>query len=447
MRVLRSAAVFVVLALGAAACVFPAPPNPGVPVNTHQIPANIASGATCDPGLPDVSAQIQAWIDSLPNGATARLAPGRCYRTELPVMVRAKTNFTVDGNGSTLRAFTDGCQDQSNDGISYNNCTFLPPVNTHVVNWPRNRSRFYVRGNRNVTIRNIKLDGGHPHPGLRDDSYVAALEAQHAFDLGENNRGVTIDGVRADRVYGDYVYVADSHDVMVRNSVFGEDNGANSGNGRQGFTVVNGTNITFANNRVMNVRRSHIDIEPLSTGAVIRDIFIDNNTFGAARLGWFSNHPYGNANPVIENVFVRGNTLAGKPFDVSIGMGTVSPPNPNDPATYRRRNYQFIDNTSNQSGGSPQGALMMIVGVDGVVVRGNKTRVQPGRVPRMALVEIKQSRAIQVIDNQTLGAEQTGRYATSASGAALLNAAVCERGNTVGNPLVARPDPSIPVCL
>jgi hypothetical protein len=445
MKALGPVALLVGLTLVTTAC-FPRPnsPGPGVPTNTHEIPGTIASGETCDPALPDVSSQIQAWIDSLPNGSTARLAAGRCYRTELPVMIRARTNYTLDGNGSTLAAFTDGCLDQSNDGIPYNHCTYKAVENRHVVRWPRNRSRMLIRGNRNVTVRNIKLDGGHVHPGLHDDSYVEALEAQHAFDLSENNVGVTIDGVRADRVYGDYVYVNDGHDVTVTNSVFGEDHGANSGNGRQGFTIVNGTNIAFRNNRVMNVRRSSIDIEPLSTGAVIRDIYIEGNTFGAARLNWFSNHPYGDANPVIENIYVRGNKLDGKPFQVSIAPAVH--PNPNDPSTYRRRNYQFIDNTSNLAGGNPYGALMGIAGVDGVVIRGNRTRVQAPRVPRMALVEFQSSRSIQVIDNQTVRAELTGRYTTSGKGAPLVNAGVCERGNLVGDPLVARQEPGIPVC-
>jgi hypothetical protein len=64
----------------------------------------------------------------------------------------------------------------------------------------------------------------------------------------------------------------------------------------------------------------------------------------------------------------------------------------------------------------------------------------------MALAEFNYSRGIQVIDNSTLDAERTTRHVTSGSGAPLVNVGVCERGNLVGNPPAARPDPSIPVC-
>src|SRR5919204_1996586 len=92
------------LVVAVAGC-FPPPPG-GQPPSVSDIPNTIPSAATCSATMPEVSAQIQAWLDSLPNGVTARLGAKRCYRTELPIMIRAKTDYTLDGNGSKLQAFT-----------------------------------------------------------------------------------------------------------------------------------------------------------------------------------------------------------------------------------------------------------------------------------------------------------------------------------------------------
>lgn len=410
------------------------PPNSAV----YTVPGDIQSGATCSPTMPEVSAQMQAWLDSLPNGAIAQLGAKRCYRTELPLMIRAKTGFTLDGNGSKLQAFTDGCDDQSDDGIKFNDCRYTWPFGPR-YNWPRNRTRISLDGNRNVTVRNIYLDGGHLSPGP-DGAYVPEYEAQHAFDLAQND-GVLIEAVHADRVYGDYVYISGGKNITVQNSVFGEDNGTASGNGRQGLAIVNGASIKIAGNRIMNVRRSSIDIEPYSTGAVIKDVTIQGNTFGRARLNWFAN---GGVDAVVENVYLDKNRLVGKSFSVNIV--TPKTPDPGNPADYRRRNFQFLDNTSDTEDGNPYGSVVGIMGIDGVVIRGAAVRVQPGRNPPMGLVEFKSSRNIQVVGNSTLNAQQTGRFTVSGTGAALNNANYCERDNLIGNPLVKQQSSGVPIC-
>ena len=89
---------------------------------------------------------------------------------------------------------------------------------------------------------------------------------------------------------------------------------------------------------------------------------------------------------------------------------------------------------------------MKIMGIDGVVARGNQVRVQPDRIPPMGLVEFNNARDIQVVDNAILDAQQTGRYTVSGTGGVLSNANFCERDNLIGNPLISWQDPAVPMC-
>ena len=72
----------------------------------RTMPTSIVGRATCSVDQPDQTAQIQAWLDSVPDGSVARFPAGRCFRTEVPLLVVGRRGLTIDGNGSTLEAFT-----------------------------------------------------------------------------------------------------------------------------------------------------------------------------------------------------------------------------------------------------------------------------------------------------------------------------------------------------
>ena len=78
----------------------------GVPLlrqSVYKVPTSIAADCSVN-----VTAALQAWLDSLPDGATALLAAGGCYRVDGTPQLIDRNGLTIDGNGSTLRAFTDG---------------------------------------------------------------------------------------------------------------------------------------------------------------------------------------------------------------------------------------------------------------------------------------------------------------------------------------------------
>lgn len=390
----------------------------------HEMPSSIVGRSTCDATQPDQTAAIQAWLDSVPNGSVARFAPGVCFRTEVPLVVLGRDALTIDGNGSTIEAFTDGCDDQSANGIAYDDCRFLPPHEVVAHEWPYLNSRVHLEASTNVLVRNLRVDGGFNVTGT-----ITPMEGNHGFRIGDGNRGTILDGVRADRVQGDYAYVQGSDDTTIQNSTFGDDHGPLSGNGRQGIGITRGTGVYVRSNTFSNVTRSHIDIEPNYTSDVIRDVYIDRNTFnGPKGTAWFSN-----ANDSItEGVFFRWNRLVGMHFNAQILNAPL--PDPADPASYHRRNYQFIGNTSDTPGANPLGMLARVQGIDGVLFQGNSVVAKPLR--DIALVDAKSSRNVTVIDNSILNGSEAGRYPGTVG--------VCESGNQVGNPL--SPDPTQQAC-
>lgn len=387
---------------------------------TYDLPSSIASQATCSATQPDQTAALQAWLDSVPDGAVARFPAGRCFRTEVPLVVLGRSALTIDGNGSAIEAFTDGCDDQSDNGIAYDDCRYLPPNEVVAHEWPYLNSRVHLERSTNVLIRNLRVDGGFNVTGT-----ITPMEGNHGFRVGEGNRGTVLDGVRADRVEGDYAYIQGSNDTTIQNSTFGADHGTLSGNGRQGIGLTRGTGVYVRANTFSNVTRSHIDIEPNYTSDVIRDVYVDRNTFnGPKGTAWLSN-----ANDSItEDVYFRWNRLVGLHFNTQIL--TTPLPNPNDPSTYRRRNYQFIGNTSDTPGGNPLGMLARVQGVDGIRFEGNSVVAKPLR--DMALVGTTNSRNVVVVGNSIMNGTEGGRYVGST--------VTCESGNLVGSPLA--PDPT-----
>lgn len=390
----------------------------------HDLPSSIVGETTCTEDQPDQAAAIQAWLDSVPDGAVARFPADRCFRTEVPLIVLDRHELTIDGSGSSIEAFTDGCDDQSDDGIAFNDCRIGPPHPVVRHEWPYLNSRVHLEGNRNVLVRNLRVDGGFDVTGT-----ITPMEGNHGFRVGAGNVGTILDGVRADRVEGDYVYIQGANDTTVQRSTFGADHGSLSGNGRQGVGLTRGTGVYLRGNSFSNVTRSHIDIEPNYTTDVIRDVYVDGNTFNGPRgTAWFSN-----ANDSItENVHFRWNRLVGLHLSAQILNSPL--PDPADPSSYHRRNYQFIGNTSDTPGANPLGMLLRVQGIDGVLIQGNSVVAKPLR--DIALIDARSSRNVTVVDNELLNGSEAGRYPDSVG--------ICEAGNLVGNPLA--PDPTQQAC-
>lgn len=312
-------------------------------------PDTVPRGVTCGPGLRDATAALQSWLDSLArNDQTVQLGGG-CYRIEGTVRIEGRTNFVLDGQGATFRAYDD------------------PSTRAE-------RSFVLLTGNTDVTVRDLTIEGGAT-PG-----YVSSQAHQHAFDVDwcgvgpgcavRENEGVQLVDVTANRVKGDFVYIRGSNDVEVSGARFGRDGNPSTpdGNGRQGIAVVSGSNIRVLDSEISNAARAVIDLETNLSSESITDVTIRNNTVRQTNpdlpgLTFFANQ---GANSRIEHVNVLDNTLIGRRFWVMVTQPNEVLDGLTDPSLYRRVDYRFVSNTSDTPAGSGSGGDAFAVHVNGV---------------------------------------------------------------------------------
>jgi hypothetical protein len=432
---LASAVVVLVAGLSVAPALMP--DNP-----VHVIPGNIAHRDNhCDSSLPDVSAQMQKWLDSLPNHSVAELGVNQCYRLELPVTIGAKTNVVFDGRGSTFASLTDGCAGRPIGKSRFTNCQFPSPDPRKAEDWPVDRYHLRVAGNKNVTVKNLRIEGGKNKPG-----YDGAYEFQHGIVITGNDDGVVLDNVSIDHVWGDYVAITPHihsqgddhvkvvpHNITIQNSHFGLDRNF-MGSGRMGISIQEGEHIFIHDNVIRYSSRSAVDIEPVSSGATLRDIHVVHNTFGPHGLNLFANRGYGHADPVIDGVSFRDNTLTGTPLQV-YSVANISDINAHDPTTFRRHHYEFVNNVSdtglgNSSCTNAGHEVMRLWGIDGIVIDHNIQPVQAGRC--MTLIDAARVANTTVTYNTVKNASGTAdRYYQSFND--------YEQGNLIGNPTYPAP--------
>ena len=402
----------------------------------EKVPTNIAHASTCNRSLPDVSAALQTWITSLPNYSVAELGMNQCYHTEYPILIGAKTMVVFDGNGSTFASFTDGCDGTRVGPGHFVNCRYPSPVDAigrTQPDWPQSRYHLGLLGNVKVIVANLHIDGGKSKPG-----YDADYAFQNGIQVLGREDGTVIAGVTIDHVWGDFVHVQAHYssttkqttypqNVTIENSHFGLDR-PGMGAGRQGITIDDGGNVHVQNNVIQYSSRSAIDMEPVSSRALLKDIYIEHNTFGTHGDMLFADHSYGSANPVVDGVYFRYNVITGTGLYVDSVVPNLSGIVATNPATFRRKNFQFVGNQGDivGRGGCPStDYVMRFWGIDGLVVRDNYQPVAKGRC--MVLLDAAKVANARITGNTTLnGIRTAARYYQSSN--------VCESGNKDGSP-------------
>jgi hypothetical protein len=322
--------------------------------SVYVIPASIdVTGKT------DVTGAINAFLASVPNGATAEFRAGATYRIEGTVEVVDRRGLIIDGKGARFIANErepDAYATRSSAGV--------------LVKYPwRTRIHWSIEGGSNVVVRNMTIRGANFAGGRSDAAYVEALEAQHGVAVaGAEN--VLVENVSVSYVFGDFVYIGgrtvNKVTVIPRNvTVRG---GTWSNNGRQGIAITDGDGVLVDGIRMTETRRASIDLESNSAASVIRNVTIRNSYFGPGRLLWLAAAGSGGA---MENVTLENNRLAGR-----TGSVRIVPPEGS-----RRKNFRLIGNVSDFAGGGGDvdiGAFN-VWRVDGFVARGNKIPLQAYR--------------------------------------------------------------------
>lgn len=336
-----------------------------------------------------MTAELVDWIASVPDYSTIEFAAGNCFRVDDTVRLKYRNGLTIEGNGAVFRAFTDG----SELGASR----------------ARRRSIFAFWQGSNLTVRGTIAIGANPYNGLNSKAYRAKFEAQTAYTVG-GVQGMVLDGVIGYHVYGDFVYVGPrTRDLVVKNSAFAH-------NGRQGWTIAGGENITFDNNFISHTRRATIDMEPSTRRDAARNITFSNNQIGPGRLLFFASE--GAAAP-IDGVNILNNRLNGKAMTIRV----------NPPSGYRT-NYRIIGNYSNKRQRQGDGGVMAFSDVIGLEIRDNRVPMQGN--DSISGVSLRNSHGVVVIGNRFLNAIAPIYFRAG-------NTWVGQIDNMIGNPLTLAP--------
>jgi len=312
---------------------------------TDVLPESIARDCSRN-----VTSEINDWLAAASNGTTLQFEGG-CFRIDQTLLVLNKSDLTIDGQGATFK--TD---DPTGDGS-----TREAPSKA-----ARTRAHWRISAGSNVTLTNMTVKGAHPNGGTSEPAYVAALEAQHGFDiLGTQN--AVISGANITDVYGDFVYFGRSGSTWSSGRVTGS---RMERNGRQGIAVTAGRNIHIDNNYLGNIRRATFDFEPNGAGWGVDGVVVDNNEIGPGRLLFIASQGEG----LVNNITVTNNRLIGRPMSGTIRASTGT----------RRTNWAFENNVADTGYGSPGGYAMGFVGVDNIRFVNNTQPLQSGRNMHLA---------------------------------------------------------------
>lgn len=275
----------------------------------------------------------------LAGGGVRTFPSGANYIIDGTVSVSNLNGLTVNGNGATFTATTQG-----------------------------NRTRSHFRFDRcsNVTVNDVTINGAHPDPGP-DGTYDPTKEAQHGLELWSCTN-VTINRATVRNVWGDFVYIGQSDGTYGRNSGVIVRDCDFAWNGRQDISITAGENVLIERCVISQVRRSMFDLEPnFTTGGVI-NATIQDCTVGSFRLSFLACKGY---DSTVHGIIIRRCIVTGT------GRTEVAPPVGGE----RRGPFLIEDNqfSAGYGTGTTGGAVFSFADCDGVAVQGNAHGLQPNR--------------------------------------------------------------------
>jgi len=304
-------------------------------------------------GASDVTDPLNTFFAGLAPGSTVVFPPASRYRVEGVLMLFGRHDLTIEGNGSTVFAMTDG------SGVA-------PPRGGYRAYWPRRREHWHIRDSTNVTLRNLTVQGANPNGGATPEAYVPALEGQAGIAISRSDN-VVLDSMRIQDTYGDFVWVTGAAtNVTIRHGTFLR-------SGRQGIAIVNAQDVLVEDNDIRDVARSVFDLEPAGRARAER-VRLQSN-----RVGNYTNFLLGavGGGPGVNDVWLVGNRVNGG-NGVSVAAGFTKKP---------RRDLHILWNigtgTARPPSGATQPGLIQLTNLDGVEIHGNTQGV--GGVPAISL--------------------------------------------------------------
>lgn len=291
-------------------------------------------GATAVPGqfaaiASDCSRSVEAELNRLvaeaPDGSTLTLPGDACYGIDGPLVIAGKSNFTLDGDGATLRAITPGGEQRAN---------------------------IDVRRGTAISVVDVVVEGAFPGPsgdglpgnGPRNGNITGT---QHGVFL-RSVQGATVRDVRAVNTGGDCVTAMSDYDPVLgfvggpsRDVVIEGLDCRHTG--RQGVAIVDAERVVVRDATIGDVYNCAVDIEPDVDTQLARDIRIEGVTFGSVRSAAICNGGQG-ASPNVRNVSVVGNRMTEPPSSCA-GAVHVETSSQHQAGGQRRTGYRFVDNS------------------------------------------------------------------------------------------------------
>lgn len=269
----------------------------------------------------DVTAELQSWINSVPNGATLTFGAGACYRVEGVLLMQGRSGLTFDGRGSTLRATTIG------DG---------------------HRSTLRFRDGGGHTVRGFTIEGGYTTSGTHNVN----VQWSHGVEL-LGTQGALIENLTIRNVAGDCVYLGlgavRTKDATVRDVTC-------SGTGRNGVSFVAADRSRVERGTYTGIGFIAFDVEPND----IPGFGVDGATVDGATVGSY----YLDVGMVIGTAPISNITFA----NIVVTATKGSRFRVLTPTTLRRTGITFTGNSSKSTSG---GDSIYVERTDGLTVTGN----------------------------------------------------------------------------
>lgn len=308
----------------------------------------------------DAYPEFQAFLDQAPVGCIVKCQENGLYRMERTPEI--KKPLVVDMNGASWKQTV-----REPYGIN-------PPVDSQP--WVNNRRRSNVRAVgawHGGGIFNGTLIGCNPYLWTDDRAFNARFEGQHALDI-QGPQDFEFGNMRFEKQYGDFVYIAIGAGGQQPSDIYGHDF-VGDGNGRQGISVIQGSDMRFEGYELKHIRRAVYDLELLyDTDVVERIVFggpgLDDVIIGAHVLNFMSSADSTNGH--VGAVTVRGHQFSSGPSAVMQMTLTGGD------ASHKRGPYTIIDNASPNPFGTPLGGLIRMQYVNGAEVHRNVHPLKTG---------------------------------------------------------------------
>jgi hypothetical protein len=297
--------------------------TPSVQAATASPPAGIAKDCSRN-----VTADLNTWIGSVPDGSTLLLARNACYRVDGTLRIVDRHNLTIGGNGATVRAMS------------------TPPATPKIT-----RQMFEVRGGSGITIRNLTAWGTNPSPTFNVDREWFPLFEITGVD------GVLLDRVTGRGAWGDFVFVgADvrkvtnpdgtggvpAEDVTVRDS-------SATTTGRHGITCDACDRLAVTGTTFTDIGYQVLDIEVEAATWHARDIQFTGNTIrGRYALSVVASGD--NLGGDIARVTVSGNTQTTDPVSCAPPVDIRETPTTRSDITVTGNTFRTLSNAARIAG-------------------------------------------------------------------------------------------------